>query len=412
MFECVKGTKDILPEETEFWQRLEKEIREICSLYNYKEIRIPTFERTELFNKSTGEDTDIVEKQMYTFIDKGGRSLSLKPEGTPSVVRALLQYSLHKKNMVNKFYYIERMFRQERPQKGRYREFTQFGIENIGSSSYLVDAEVILLGVNLLKRIELEDVFVRLNSLGCDKDRKGYTMRLKEYLQERKENLCDDCKKRIERNPLRVLDCKIDRDKLTDVPDIKEFLCEDCKEHFQNLVSTLNEIGVNFEIDKSLVRGLDYYTRTVFEFTSHSLGSQDAIGGGGRYDNLVKNMGGPELPACGFAMGMERIILLMKKNEDEEGLDFYICSIGEDASKKSFILLEELRKKGLKGEKDYLKRSLKSQMREAEKMKSKFVLIIGDDEISKGTILVKDMKTGAQEEIKFSKEEIMKRLKC
>ncbi len=411
MFECVKGTKDILPEEVRYWQILEEKIRIICEIYNYKEIRIPTFERTELFNKSTGEDTEIVQKQMYTFTDKGGRSLTLKPEGTPSVVRAVIQYSLHKKSMQNKFYYIERMFRQERPQKGRYREFTQFGAENIGSSSFYVDAEVISLGFSLLNNIGIEDLYVRVNSLGCQDDRKIYIERLKEYLKEKREELCDDCKERIDKNPLRVLDCKIDNERIRDVPDIKEFLCNECLTHFNNLKNTLEELKIKFEIDRQLVRGLDYYTRTVFEFTSKSLGSQDAIGGGGRYDNLFKNMGGPDIPACGFAMGLERIIMLMKKNDEDKGVEVYICSIGDDAERRGFLLLEELRKDGIKAEKDFLKRSLKSQMREAEKIKSRFVIILGEDEIKKGVVILKNMKTGSQEEVKFLKEEIIKRLK-
>ncbi len=410
MFECVKGTKDILPEESFYWQSLERKIREICSIYNYEEVRIPTFERTELFNKSTGEETEIVQKQMYTFIDKGGRSLTLKPEGTPSVVRAVLQYSLHKKSMHNKFYYIERMFRQEKPQKGRFREFTQFGIENIGSGSYFIDGEVISLGYNLLKNLGI-DIYVRLNSLGCDEDRKKYIEKLKIYLNDRKNELCSDCKERIERNPLRVLDCKIDSGNLKDVPDIKEFLCGGCLEHLEKLMEILKSMNIFFELDRKLVRGLDYYTRTVFEFTSSSLGAQDAIGGGGRYDNLFKNMGGPDIPACGFAMGMERIILIMKKEEKKEPLLLYICTIGEEAERIGFLILDELRKEGIRCEKDFLKRTLKAQMREAEKMKSKYVLIIGEEEIKKGRLIFKDMGTGEQEEITFSKEEIIRRLK-
>lgn len=410
MFECVKGTKDILPEETKYWQTLEEKIRKICDIYNYKEIRIPTFERTELFNKTTGEETEIVQKQMYTFIDKGGRSLTLKPEGTPSVVRAIIQYSLHKKSMQNKFYYIERMFRQERPQKGRYREFTQFGAENIGGSSFYIDAEVISLGVSLLKGLEIDDVYVRLNSLGCDNDRKKYIEKLSDDLYAKKDDLCDDCKGRIEKNPLRVLDCKIDNEKLKDVPNIKDFLCPECSVHLNNLINLLKEMNIKFVLDRQLVRGLDYYTRTVFEFASSSLGAQDAIGGGGRYDNLLKNMGGPDIPACGFAMGMERIIMLMKKNYEEE-IDLYICTIGEESEKRGFLLLEELRKEGIRAEKDLLKRSLKSQMREAEKMKSKFVLILGEEEIRKDIVILKDMRTGSQEEVKFSKEKIIKRIK-
>lgn len=411
MFECVKGTKDILPDEVRYWQILEEKIRRLCRIYNYKEIRIPTFEKTELFNKSTGEETEIVQKQMYTFIDKGGRSLTLKPEGTPSVVRAILQYSLHKKSIQNKLYYIERMFRQEKPQKGRFREFTQFGAENIGGSSFYIDAEVISLGVNLIKEAGIEDVYVRLNSLGCNEDRKKYIEKLKFYLNNKKYELCNDCKERIEKNPLRVLDCKIENEKLKDVPDIKDFLCLECSEHFNNLSYLLKEMNIRFEIDRQLVRGLDYYTRTVFEFASSSLGAQDAVGGGGRYDNLFKNMGGPDIPACGFAIGIERIIMLMKKVDEEDGIDLYICTIGEEAERKGFLLLEGLRNEGIRIEKDFLKRSLKSQMREAEKMKSKKVLIIGEEEIKNNNVILKDMKTGNQEVIRFSKEDIIKRIK-
>jgi len=411
VYDSIRGTKDILPEESKKWEFLERTIREVARLYNVREIRIPTFERTELFYKSTGEDTDIVQKEMYTFTDKGGRSLTLKPEGTPGVVRAFLQYSLHKKRPFHKLFYIERMFRQERPQKGRYREFYQFGVEIIGSASPLVDVELISMVMNILERLGIKGTYVRVNSLGCDKCRADYRKALKEYLKGKLPLLCENCRRRYETNPLRILDCKVDAEKLTDAPRMIDFLCDECKEHHRIVIDTLKSLNIPFKEDSTLVRGLDYYTRTVFEFIHPSLGAQDSIGGGGRYDTLIKSMGGPDIPAAGFAMGMERMLLAMGDREigEEKPVVFFVA-LGDDAKRCSFNLLEGMRKAGVKADMDYIGRSMKAQMREANRLGALFTYIIGEDEIKKGVGILKNMGTGEQMNVPMDVEEIKRRI--
>ena len=411
MYDAIRGTKDILPDESRVWAFVERTIRDVVELYNVKEIRIPTFERTELFYKSTGEDTDIVQKEMYTFNDKGGRSLTLKPEGTPGVIRAFLQYALHKKKPFHKLFYIERMFRQERPQKGRYREFYQFGVEIIGSNSPYVDVELISMVMNILERLNITDTYVRINSIGCERCRQKYRKVLRDYLKGKLPMLCENCRRRYETNPLRVLDCKVDADYLADAPKMIDFLCDGCLEHHRVVVDTLNSLNIPFKEDPRLVRGLDYYTRTVFEFVHPSLGAQDSIGGGGRYDTLIKSMGGPDIPAAGFAMGMERMLLAMGDVEiEEETPRVYFVALGDEARRVAFNLLEGMRKAGVKSDMDYIGRSIKAQMREANRLGSLFAYIIGEDEIKKGFGILKNMETGEQMEVPMDVEEIKRRV--
>ncbi|RLG93573.1 histidine--tRNA ligase [Candidatus Bathyarchaeota archaeon] len=405
----IRGTRDILPEEASLWSEVEGKIREVCRVYGFGEIRVPTFEETSLFIKTTGETTDIVEKQMYTFEDKGGRSLTLKPEGTPSVVRAYLENALFQRGKKTKLFYIERMFRQERPQKGRYREFTQFGVELIGSKSPLSDAEIISLAFTLFEKIGVKDITLRINSIGCFRCRGPFRDALKEYLKSKLPELCPDCKRRFERNPLRVLDCKEDKEKLKDAPRSTDYLCEDCKKHWERLISVLEKLKIPFLVDHMLVRGLDYYTGPVFEFVSGKLGAQDAVGGGGRYDELIESMGGEPTPATGFAIGLDRLVMLVEKKK-EERIPLWIVNIGEEAEEAGFLLMEKLRRMGVRVEMDLTGRSLKAQFREADKRNAKYVLVIGEDEIRKNKGKLKDMETGKEEEIELDEEKIKERV--
>ena len=405
----IRGTRDILPEEASLWSEVEGKIREVCRVYGFGEIRVPTFEETSLFIKTTGETTDIVEKQMYTFEDKGGRSLTLKPEGTPSVVRAYLENALFQRGKKTKLFYIERMFRQERPQKGRYREFTQFGVELIGSKSPLSDAEIISLAFTLFEKIGVKDITLRINSIGCFRCRGPFRDALKEYLKSKLPELCPDCKRRFERNPLRVLDCKEDKEKLKDAPRSTDYLCEDCKKHWERLISVLEKLKIPFLVDHMLVRGLDYYTGPVFEFVSGKLGAQDAVGGGGRYDELIESMGGEPTPATGFAIGLDRLVMLVQKKK-EERIPLWIVNIGEEAEEAGFLLMEKLRRMGVRVEMDLTGRSLKAQFREADKRNAKYVLVIGEDEIRKNKGKLKDMETGKEEEIELDEEKIKERV--
>ena len=405
----IRGTRDILPEEASLWSEVEGKIREVCRVYGFGEIRVPTFEETSLFIKTTGETTDIVEKQMYTFEDKGGRSLTLKPEGTPSVVRAYLENALFQRGKKTKLFYIERMFRQERPQKGRYREFTQFGVELIGSKSPLSDAEIISLAFTLFEKIGVKDITLRINSIGCFRCRGPFRDALKEYLKSKLPELCPDCKRRFERNPLRVLDCKEDKEKLKDAPRSTDYLCDNCKKHWERLISVLEKLKIPFLVDHMLVRGLDYYTGPVFEFVSGKLGAQDAVGGGGRYDELIESMGGEPTPATGFAIGLDRLVMLVEKKK-EERIPLWIVNIGEEAEEAGFLLMEKLRRMGVRVEMDLTGRSLKAQFREADKRNAKYVLVIGEDEIRKNKGKLKDMETGKEEEIELDEEKIKERV--
>jgi len=404
----VRGTKDILPDESFKWQHVESKVRKIFEVYNYKEIRTPIFEETDLFARGIGELTDIVSKEMYTFLDKGGTSLTLKPEMTASVMRAYVQYEINKQIPLFKVYYISPMFRQERPQAGRLRQFHQIGAEAIGSSNPEVDAEIIDLVLNIIESFGIKNYSLKVNSVGCQICRPKYKEILKDYFKKFYDQLSEDSKKRLEHNPLRILDSKdeIDRKISENAPVIYDYLCKDCADHFEKLKSYLDEIGIKYEIEPHLVRGLDYYTKTAFEIISPELGSQDAIAGGGRYDLLSKEIGGPEIPGVGFALGMERMMMILEKNNYDFGKSSYpfvfIACIGFEAKRIGMSLAREIRKKMIPCEIDLLNRSLKSQMKEADRQGSKYAIILGEDELKESICIVRNLIDGHQEKIKLS----------
>lgn len=410
-FKNVKGTRDILPEEVIRWSKAKNVIRRKMESYNFQEVKLPTFETTDLFRKSTGESTDIVRKEMFTFEDMGGRSLTLKPEGTPSVVRMFLQHGLFNKGVLQKFYYIERMFRQERPQKGRYREFRQFGAEVIGSSSAETDAELVKSALDIFDELNIKGIKVNINSIGCPKCRKDFARELKSFLKGRLSGLCEDCNRRYSENPMRILDCKKDKGKLRGAPYPLNFLCGECANHFDEFKERLDYLGIRFNIDNRIVRGLDYYTKTVFEFTHSGLGSQDEVGGGGRYDELIKFMGGEDTPASGYAVGIDRLMLLLKE-EEKLGLDVYIVTFDGESDIEGWKILNELRDAGFSCDKDPIKRSVKAQFREADRQNAKWVIIIGEDERKRGVVQLKNMEKGKQKEIPMKIDKIVKELKC
>ena len=401
-----RGTSDILPSVTANWQQIESLIRDICLRYNYKEIRTPIFEHTELFLRGIGNTTDIVSKEMYTFEDRGGRSITLRPENTASVVRAYLENKLYADNYLNKLFYIGPMFRYDRPQAGRFRQFHQFGIEAIGSENPLIDAEVIALAVNLLQELGLTDLNVLINSVGCPKCRPVYKEKLQAFFQENLGELCKDCQSRYEQNPLRILDCKIDKCKQLSVgvPTLKECLCEECTTQFGTLQNYLAALGIKYTLDNNLVRGLDYYTKTAFEIQYLPLGAQSAVCGGGRYDGLISECGGNPTPAIGFAMGIERILLALQKQnlikELASTVDVYIVATGEEANQEAIKLAVKLRKYALSCEIDFANRSMKAQMKAANKLQAKHVIIIAEQELQEQTYSYKNMLTSEQVSIK------------
>jgi histidyl-tRNA synthetase len=407
-FNSVRGTKDICPPEIELWQYLEKTAVELLQDYGFNEIRTPIFEESGLFNRSIGLDTDIVEKEMYTFNDKKGRSLTLRPEGTAGVVRAAIENNLLVQGNLTKLYYLGPMFRYERPQAGRYRQFYQIGAESIGSSSYWRDVEIITWCVEFFSRIGLSGIKVYINSVGCAECRPGYRAVLQKFLQESSTQLCADCQRRMVRNPLRVLDCKVEtcRRVVNRMPAMQNYLCQSCRDNFQDIQLALQKENIAFIVDKFLVRGLDYYTQAVFEIKSESLGAQDAVAAGGRYDKLVKELGGPDLPAVGFALGVERVTEVLKKQRAgallETWVDIYFALLGKQAQQATFNLIRDLRQSGLKVEACLEDRSLKSQMRLADQGKAKFTVIVGEEEISKGIAMVRNMQTKEQKEIKLN----------
>ncbi len=404
-----RGTKDILPEQIGNWIEVEKKIRDICKLFGYEEIRTPTFEHTELFQRGIGEGTDVVDKEMYTFTDRGERSITLRPENTASVVRAYLQNKLYADGSVQKLFYIGSMFRYDRPQAGRLREFHQFGVEALGEKNPALDAEIILLAWDFLKSLGLEDLHLKINTVGCPHCRPVYRQKLQEYFSEYSEELCGDCKKRIEKNPLRLLDCKVDGEKefMQDAPNIFTCLCDDCKEHFDKVQKFLQAAKIDFEIDSRLVRGLDYYTKTAFEIRYAPLGAQSAVAGGGRYDGLVEEIGGNPTPGIGFAAGLERILIALEKQNllksAEKNFDAFIVAVGSAAEIFGFEILSKLRRKNISATMDFAKRSIKAQMKQAAKSGAKFALIIGDDEVENSTVTVKNLETSEQENISAEK---------
>ncbi len=417
-YKSIRGMEDILPPDIYIWRDLEKKARIDLESYGYVEIRTPVIEDTSIFVRSIGEDTDIVTKEMYTFKDKKGRSLTLRPEGTAPIVRAYIEHSLDKISPELKLYYIGPMFRSERPQKGRSRQFHQIGVEVIGSNSYLADAEVIMQMSNMLRYVfKLNGFKIKLNSLGCKKDKEKFSDKLRKYLKEEESMLCQDCKTRIKKNVLRVLDCKKEScvQVARNAPNILESLCLPCEDNFKKLKTTLTNIKIKFEETKNLVRGLDYYTGTVFEVTHPDLGAQDAIGAGGRYDNLTKDLGGPTIGAVGYALGMERIIMALKKEPRKVSRVVYIATIGDEAKIRGIQIAEKIRIKSnscLTVLTDIKGASLKSQMRSADKNKAKLVVILGQDELKISKATIRDMAKQEQIPIKLDNvvEEVIKRM--
>jgi histidyl-tRNA synthetase len=413
----IKGFSDILPGEVELWQAVESTVRQVFRAYHFSEIRIPILEKTELFSRSIGETTDIVEKEMYTFEDRDSRAaesaesvkLTLRPEGTAGVVRAYIEAEMFKVEPVRKLYYMGPMFRRERPQKGRMRQFHQIGAEALGRGDPLIDAEVLLLLNDFFHRLGLTEPVLQINSLGCSDCRPGYREILLAFLRGRENELCDNCRRRIERNPLRALDCKepgcIRATK--DAPSILDSLCQACRDHFAAVQRSLTATRVGFAVNPRMVRGLDYYCRTTFEWTTAMLGSQSAVAAGGRYDGLVQQLGGPPIPGVGFALGVERLTMLLKMQNQAApgGPAIYIAWVGEKARDWAFPLAHRLREKDLAVEMEGEARSLKSQMRRADKLKAVSVLIVGDDELTKETAVLRDMATKQQVEIKMDELE-------
>lgn len=395
-----KGTQDLLPGTVEKWQFIEAVARSVCRRYNYKEIRTPIFEHTELFQRGVGATTDIVEKEMYTFTDKGKRSISLRPEGTAGVVRAYVENKLYAEPEVCKLYYTGPMFRYEQPQAGRYRQFHQFGIEAFGSVDPGIDAEVIALGYTIYQELGIRGVRVEINSVGNPASRAAYREKLLEFLAPMKEELCKDCQSRMERNPLRVLDCKVDQHRFVGVPELIDYLDDECRTHFAAVKAYLSDMGIPCEVNPRLVRGLDYYTHTAFEYKAEGIGAIDTIGGGGRYNGLVGEIGGNDQPGIGFGIGLERTLLVLEAQEadipTEPPLQVYLIAMGDAAEREAAKLLYKLRAEGIIAEKDYLGRKIKAQMKSADRLRARFVAILGEDEVKSGTISVKAMATGEQ----------------
>jgi histidyl-tRNA synthetase len=405
-----RGTSDLLPGVVEKWQFVERVARDVCRRFNYHEIRTPIFEHTELFQRGVGETTDIVEKEMYTFTDKGGRSITLRPEGTAGVVRAFVENKLYGNPETTKLYYVGPMFRYERPQAGRERQFVQFGIEALGSDHPSVDAEVLAMAMTFLFEAGLQGHTLEINSVGCPSCRAVYRERLLEHLAAIRPELCSDCQNRFERNPMRILDCKVPRDKelTADAPTMLDCLCESCSAHFEAVKRYLDDCGIPYSVNPRIVRGLDYYTQTAFEITYNGL----TLIGGGRYNGLVKQIGGPDVPGIGFGCGMGRVIdVLSEQGVDMKitpGIDVFLIALGEEAERKAVSLLQEIRTAGLTADKDYLGKSVKAQMKAADRVHARQVVILGEEELAKGVANVKDMATGEQISVPF--HELIKKL--
>jgi len=406
MIKAVRGMKDILPPETSRWQHIETVARQIFACYGFQEIRLPLLERTELFSRSIGASTDIVEKEMYTFLDRHGESVTLRPEATASVVRAFLENRLDQGAEVKKYFTIGPMFRYERPQKGRYRQFHQINGEALGGEAPELDAEIILLLLDIFARLGLTEIALVINSLGCPLCRPAYLLELTALLARKGRDLCEDCQRRSASNPLRVFDCKskVCQEILAQVPTIADHLCEGCVQHEQRVRELLGRYGVPYQLNPRLVRGLDYYTRTAFEVVTTRLGAQDAVAGGGRYNGLIKELGGPDIPAIGFAIGEERLVALL--SQQDEGLAapplLYVAVLGAAAMDQGFDLVQTLRRQGFAAEMDFGQRSLKAQLTMANRRGAALVLLLGDQELAAGAAPLKDMATGTQQVVSLT----------
>ncbi len=403
--QAPRGTVDITPKESYKWQFVEEKLRELAVIYGFQELRTPTFEHTELFQRSVGDTTDVVQKEMYTFEDKGARSITLKPEGTAGAVRAILENGLHNDAFPLKIFYITNCFRYEKPQAGRLREFHQFGAEMFGTAEPSADAEMISFLNALFSQFGIDDLRVEINSIGCPECRKEYHKALMDYFAQRETELCETCQGRLSRNPMRILDCKSEvcSKIAADAPVGLDYLCEPCKTHFEAVKTRLDALDIIYNINPKIVRGLDYYTRTVFEFVSDNIGAQGTVCGGGRYDGLVKELGGPDLPALGFALGMERLLMIIKNAGIElpkpQSCDLYIANMGEMAALKAAQMAAILRNEGFFAEYDLAGRSLKAQMKYADKIGAKYSMVLGDNELSGGKANLKNMANGSQTEI-------------
>ena len=409
MIQKPKGTRDLLPTESYRWQEAERKVKEVLESYNFKEIRVPVFEYTELFQRGVGETTDVVQKEMYTFDDKGGRSITLRPEGTAGVVRAYLENGMGSMPSPVKLWYNMGMYRYENVQKGRLREFHQIGAELIGSSSYLADVDVILMANQIFKALNIPNIQLNINSIGCPKCRSEYQKKLREFIGKNLDSYCETCKTRFEKNPMRILDCKEKRCKEINVgaPMMIDYLCDECKEHFEKVKESLTALNVKFEIDSGIVRGLDYYTKTVFEFIDGDSGL--TVLGGGRYDGLVQEFGGQPTPAVGFATGVERLMEMYNVNNpdaEEKKVDLYILSLRNEESKKAFEISEKLRSQNLKIERDIFERSFKAQMKYADKIGARNLLVIGEEELKTNSAKIKNMATGEEKEVSLNADEI------
>lgn len=409
-----KGTKDLLPGQVHKWHYVEGKFADICRRYGFKEIRTPMFEHTEVFARGIGDTTDVVQKEMYTFNDHGNRSITLKPEGTSGAVRAFIEHKQYAEVQPTKYYYNTDCFRYEKPQSGRLRHFHQFGIEVFGTPNMMADAEVICLAHDFLTDLGITEIELRINSVGCPECRKKYREALKAYLLPHYEDLCGTCKERFERNPMRIIDCKseICQAIVKDAPRMIEYLCDDCRNAFEDLKSNLTAMGIDFTIDPNIVRGLDYYTKTAFEFVTTKIGAQGTVCGGGRYDHLVEELGGPPIPGVGFGLGIERLLLLMEANNayfpEENRVDAFIAVMGDAAKAFGLKLARELRAKGITAEMDTLARNIKGQFKYADRLNARYTLVIGDNELEKGVVSLKDMVKSEQREIKI--EDIYKEI--
>lgn len=403
--QAPKGTNDILPDEIHRWHHVERVFSELCAQFGYREIRIPVFEHTELFHRGVGETTDIVQKEMYTFEDKGGRSLTLRPEGTAGVVRSYIEHGMSSYAQPVKLYYNLTAYRYEKMQKGRYREFHQFGMELFGAADPAADAEIISLLALFFERLGIGNLSLNLNSIGCPTCRAAYNLKLREYLAPRIGSMCDTCKDRYERNPMRTLDCKEEtcRHHVAGAPALLDSICDDCRTHFDAVCGKLEGMGIRYAIDKGIVRGLDYYTRTVFEFVSRNIGTQGTVCGGGRYDGLMEACGGPKTPGIGFGLGVERLLMEMESQGITTSLPaaplIYIGAIGEKAEKAVESICWNLRRKGISCVKDVMGRSVKAQMKYADKLGTRYTLVLGDNEIESCRAALRDMKNGESKDI-------------